>query len=253
MHEKNEGTSFEFIPSVDLLDGKVVRLRQGKFDDVTVYDANPVELAERWRALGVGRIHVVDLAGARDGKAAESSVVKGMVATGAKIQIGGGIRDLRAAEQWLEQGVDRVVIGTAAIKDPGWVRSLASSAPESLVVSVDGRGGFVYTEGWLEKSQVSLEALLSEVESWGVLTFLVTDIAKDGMGDGPSLELLASLQKQLRGTIIASGGIRNAADVMALANRGLRAAVSGRAIHDKTLDLEALCRQLGYSPPVGQG
>lgn len=236
----------ELIPAIDLLDGRVVRLTQGRYDAVSDYDASPVELARAYHAAGARRLHVVDLAGARDGSAAHRATIEAMLeAAPLQVQVGGGVRSAEVAEAWLEAGVARVVIGTAAVRTPAWVRALSERRPGAVVVAADAKEGRVAVAGWREQSDRDLLDFAREVDAWGVGAILYTDIARDGMMAGPDAEGTARLQSEVEATVIASGGVRNLSDLRALRVVGVRAAVSGRALLDGTLALEEALRELG--------
>jgi phosphoribosylformimino-5-aminoimidazole carboxamide ribotide isomerase len=221
----------ELIPAIDLLGGKVVRLHKGRYDQVTVYSERPVEQARVFFDAGARRLHVVDLDGARDGQPVNMAVIEGILrAVPMRIQIGGGIRDEATARRWLDAGAERVVLGTAAVKDPSFVQKLCAAKPNSVVVAVDERDGEVAIEGWLEASGKSAHALAREVDGWGVAAILHTVIARDGTREGPDVDATLALQQQVGATVIASGGIGELAHIRLLAERGVRAAVCGRAL-----------------------
>ncbi|MEO0325760.1 MAG: 1-(5-phosphoribosyl)-5-[(5-phosphoribosylamino)methylideneamino]imidazole-4-carboxamide isomerase [Myxococcota bacterium] len=222
----------ELIPAIDLLAGQVVRLRQGRYDERTVYDDDPVAVAGRFADAGARRLHVVDLDGARDGQPGHVDVIEAMIArAGIAVQVGGGIRSYAVARRWLEAGAERVVLGTAAVKDPALVRRLTEERPGAVVVAVDARAGEVAVEGWTEGAGVRAEALAQDVDGWGAAAILFTNIDRDGMRGGPDVEGTAALQRQVRATVIASGGIGRLEDLVALREAGVRAAVCGRALY----------------------
>jgi phosphoribosylformimino-5-aminoimidazole carboxamide ribotide isomerase len=231
--------SMELIPAIDLLDQRVVRLTQGRYDQVTVYADDPVAEALRFERAGASRIHVVDLEGARSGTAAHGALVKRIVSsTTARVQVGGGVRELATATAWLEAGVDRVVIGTAAITSPEWVRDLAKRDGARVVIAIDARGGEVKTSGWLDGSGVRAVDLARTVDDWGVAAILYTDIDRDGTGRGANVEATAHLQSLVRATVIASGGIGSRADLHALRDANVRATVCGRALYEGAFTVE---------------
>ncbi len=221
----------ELIPAIDLLGGKVVRLHKGRYDQVTVYSERPVEQARVFFDAGARRLHVVDLDGARDGEPKNLAVIEAILRTvPMQIQVGGGIRDEQIARRWLDSGAKRVVLGTAAVKDPAFVRKLCSELPNAVVVAVDERDGEVAIEGWLEASGKRASDLAREVDGWGVAAILHTVIARDGTREGPDIDATLALQEQVNATVIASGGIGDLGHIRALAERGVRAAVCGRAL-----------------------
>jgi phosphoribosylformimino-5-aminoimidazole carboxamide ribotide isomerase len=228
----------ELICAIDLLDQKVVRLSQGRYDQVTVYANDPVREARRFAALGARRLHVVDLDGARSGTPVHTEVVRRIVAsTELEVQVGGGIRSPDAAEAWLKEGVRRVVLGTAALRAPAAVEALAHDHPGRVIVAVDARDGIVATDGWTQSSGVAVAELAARVDAWGVDGILFTDIARDGMRTGPAVDTTAALQRAVRAEVIASGGIGSLDDLVRLAEAGVRAAVAGRALYEGSLSI----------------
>jgi phosphoribosylformimino-5-aminoimidazole carboxamide ribotide isomerase len=229
----------ELIPAIDLLEQRVVRLTQGCYDQVTVYAEDAVGEAARFAAAGAARVHVVDLEGARSGMAAHAALVKRIVReTDAKIQVGGGVRDRATADAWLAAGADRVVIGTAAITSPEWVKALAKIDGARVVIAIDARNGEVKTSGWLEGSGQRAVDVARTVDAWGVAAILFTDIDRDGTGHGPSTESTAQLQSLVKATVIASGGIGSLDHLRELRAAGVRAAVCGRALYEGAFTVE---------------
>ncbi|HEX7477913.1 MAG TPA: 1-(5-phosphoribosyl)-5-[(5-phosphoribosylamino)methylideneamino]imidazole-4-carboxamide isomerase [Polyangiales bacterium] len=221
----------ELIPAIDLLGGKVVRLQRGRYDQVTIYSERPVEQARVFYDAGARSLHVVDLDGARDGEPKNLAVIEAILrSVPMRIQVGGGIRDAQTAKRWLAAGAQRVVLGTAAVKDPQLVKTLCAEHPGSVVVAVDERDGEVAVEGWLEGSGRSARDLAREVDAWGVGAILHTVIARDGTREGPDVDATLALQSAVTATVIASGGIGELAHIRTLAERGVRAAVCGRAL-----------------------
>lgn len=228
----------ELIPAIDLLDGKVVRLHQGKYDEVTVYHDDPVAMAKRFEAEGAERLHVVDLEGARSGKPAHVPVIEGILReTALKVQVGGGVRDERIAAQWLDAGAARVVLGTMVVKAPDVARALCAERPGVIVVALDARDGKVAVEGWREQSSRDVVELAEEVDGWGIGAILFTNIHRDGTRQGPDVEATAGLQSSVNTTVIASGGIGALDDLRALAAAGIRSAVCGRALYSGAFTL----------------
>jgi phosphoribosylformimino-5-aminoimidazole carboxamide ribotide isomerase len=221
----------ELIPAIDLLGGKVVRLTRGRYDQVTVYSERPVEQARLFYDTGARRLHVVDLDGARSGQGQNLAVIEAILrAVPVQIQVGGGIRDERSAKRWFDAGAERVVLGTAAVKNPEFVRGLCAAHPEGVVVAVDERDGEVAVEGWVEASGVGAAELAERVDQWGVAAILHTVIARDGTREGPDIDRTLTLQAAVKATVIASGGIGELAHIRELAQRGVRAAVCGRGL-----------------------
>jgi phosphoribosylformimino-5-aminoimidazole carboxamide ribotide isomerase len=230
----------ELIPAIDLLGGKLVRLHKGDYAAVTVYSDDPSGQAAQFFRQGATRLHVVDLDGARDGRPGNVAAIEAIVAAAPlRVQVGGGIRDARAAERWLQAGVERVVLGTAAVKSPDVVQRLCAAYPGRVIVAVDERDGEVAVEGWLEGSGRSAHDLARSVDDWGAAAILHTVIDRDGTREGPDVAATAALQRRVRATVIASGGIGRLEHIEALAAAGVRAAVCGRALYSGAFDLPA--------------
>lgn len=230
------------IPAIDLKDGRCVRLVQGRKEDETVYADDPVAVARRFAAAGAERIHVVDLDGAFDGKPKNWEHLKAIVeAVDVPVQTGGGIRSMEAIEHLLGFGVDRVILGTVALKDPDLVKQACRLfGADKVLVGIDARNGRVAVEGWVEESEVSAVRLAREMLDAGVREIVFTDISRDGMLSGPNLE---SLQEMLATgmRVVASGGVSSIDDLLAiarLADRGVTGAIVGKAIYTGAVDLE---------------
>ncbi len=238
--------TFELIPAIDLLDGACVRLSQGRYDAATVYDEDPTAVAARFAAFPLRRLHVVDLDGAKEGRPCNTEAVKGILAQmkDVPVELGGGIRTLESVAEWIELGVERVILGTAALRDPQLVKDAAKRFPGHVAVGVDAKEGRVAAEGWLETSDVDVLDLARRFEDAGVAALIHTDIARDGMGTGPNLEATADLASQVSIPVIASGGVGSVDHVRAaaaLAERGVAGVIVGRALYDGSVDLaEAL-------------
>lgn len=235
------------IPAIDLLDGKAVRLRRGSFEEVTVYPEPPEALAERWRAL-VDQLHVVDLEGARQGQVVESQRIARIVrAFGRGVQVGGGIRSRETIEAYLDLGVERVVLGTAALKDPDLVSDAALAHPGRLVVAVDANQGLVASEGWLEQSKRRAIDLVLDLESLPIAAVLYTDIQRDGMGVGPNIPETIRLARETGASVIASGGVGTLEHLREIRRAALElpgpglvvGTIVGRALHEERFSLEA--------------
>lgn len=228
----------ELIPAIDLLDGKVVRLHQGRYDEVTVYDDDPVAMAMRFEAEGATRLHVVDLEGARSGEPAHVAVIQEILrATALQVQVGGGVRNASVASRWLDAGAARVVLGTVLIKAPEVARAICSRHPGAVVVALDARDGKIAVEGWREQSEQDATELAKQVDGWGIGAILFTNIDRDGTRGGPDVEATAALQSQVETTVIASGGIGSLEHLRALAREGVRASVCGRALYSGAFTL----------------
>ena len=228
----------ELIPAIDLLDGKVVRLHQGKYDEVTVYDDDPVSMAKRFEAAGARRLHVVDLEGARRGTPAHVPVIQGILReTGLEVQIGGGVRNEDVASKWIDAGAARVVLGTIVVKAPDVARAICERHPGAVVMALDARDGKVAVEGWQEQSEQDVTELAKEVDAWNIAAILFTNIHRDGTREGPDVEATAAHQAAVSTTVIASGGIGSLDHLRALAMAGVRASVCGRALYSGAFTL----------------
>lgn len=239
----------EIIPAIDLLEGKVVRLFQGRYDLVSAYDADPLERAKEYADAGATLLHVVDLDGARSGSAAHRDTIEAIAAwNGIRVQVGGGVRSEETVQQWWDAGVTRVVLGTAAIEDPAWTEDLCARHPDAVVLALDVREGRVATRGWAQDSGEDGVAAAQRFDAWGAAGFLTTVIERDGTSSGPDVSYTADLQRAVHTTVIASGGIRGMNDLEALRDAGVRAAICGRALYDPDFSLrEALARMAASS------
>ncbi len=228
----------EIIPAIDIRGGKCVRLYQGDYARETVFDEDPVQVAVRWRGLGAGRIHVVDLDGARAGRQVNADIVREIVqAVDCAVQTGGGIRDLPALRATLDGGADRAVLGTAAVKDPELLREAVALAGERLIVSVDARDGLLRLEGWTEATDLSAPAWIGRLSELGVRRIVYTDISRDGGLEGPNYEMYERLTAETSVAVIAAGGVTTTADVERLRECGVEAAIVGRALYTGDIDL----------------
>jgi phosphoribosylformimino-5-aminoimidazole carboxamide ribotide isomerase len=236
----------EIFPAIDLLGGKAVRLKQGRYEDPTVYSDDPVAVARGFRAHS-GRLHVVDLEGAKAGAPVQKPLIEAIVREhGGLVQVGGGVRSRDAFEAYLALGARRVVLGTAAVKDPEMVRGIAKTHPNVVVLAVDAKDGFVATEGWTEVSQRTAVDVVLALADAPIAAVLYTDVARDGMGAGPNVAATAALAARSPFPVIASGGVSTRAQIDALAQiANVESAIVGRALYDGSLKLEELLR----SPP----
>ena len=230
------------IPAIDLKDGKCVRLRQGLMDDSTVYGDDPVTMAQRWVDAGARRLHLVDLNGAFEGEPVNGEVVTAIAKAypDLPIQIGGGIRSAETIEHYLTAGVNYVIIGTKAVKEPGFVSDICREFAGHIIVGLDAKDGLVATDGWAEVSEVKATDLAKRFESDGVSAIVYTDIARDGMMQGVNVEATVAMAQASSIPVIASGGITNMDDIKALsavADKGICGAITGRAIYEGTLDV----------------
>jgi len=232
------------LPAIDLLGGKAVRLHQGRYDQATVYDDDPPAVARRFRAV-VGAMHVVDLEGAKAGAPVQREAVRAIVEAfaGGLVQVGGGVRSREAYEAYLALGARRVVLGTAAVKQPALVREIARTYPATVVLAVDAKDGVVATDGWTEVSSVTAIDLVRSFADVAIAAVLYTDVARDGTGSGPNVESTGALAAASPFPVIASGGVGSLAHIEALAAlANVESVVVGRALYDGSLTLEAAVR-----------
>ena len=244
------------IPAIDLKDGHCVRLQQGQMDSATVFSEEPAAMAKHWLDAGARRLHLVDLNGAFSGKPINEAAIRAIVAqVGADIpvQLGGGIRDLETIERYLDDGISYVIIGTAAVKNPGFLHEACYAFPGHIMVGLDARDGKVAVDGWSKVTGHDVVDLAKKFEDYGVEAIIYTDIGRDGMLSGVNIEATVNLARTLRIPVIASGGITNLDDVRALCAveaEGIMGAITGRAIYQGTLDFAAaqkLADELGDS------
>jgi phosphoribosylformimino-5-aminoimidazole carboxamide ribotide isomerase len=246
--------SFELLPAIDLVDGRVVRLRQGDFSQATTYDDTPAGAARTFADAGATWLHVVDLDGARAGEPRQLRLAADIVAEvrqGVLVELGGGLRTPEAVAAALDTGAARAVVGTAALRDPAFVQAIvARHGRDRIVASIDVRDGLALGEGWREGAPgLPAADAIAMLAAAGVDTFEVTAIDRDGLLNGPDLALLAALVGLDRGRIIASGGISSVDDVLATRAIGCRGAIVGRALYEGRVDLAALVNAL--RTPVG--
>lgn len=238
------------LPAIDLFQGQAVRLHQGRYDEVTVYDADPARLAASLRGK-VEWLHVVDLEGARAGKPVQADLVRAIVrAFGAGVQVGGGVRSVETAEAYLALGASRVVLGTAAIRDVSMVRELAKTHPDQVVVALDAKDGFVAIEGWVETSRVSALDVARQLAGSPVAALLYTDIARDGTQTGPNVMATAALARDGGFPVIASGGVGSLEHLKNLSSvAGIVGAIVGKALYERAFTLEEALAAVGkYFP-----
>jgi phosphoribosylformimino-5-aminoimidazole carboxamide ribotide isomerase len=232
----------DVIPAIDLRGGRCVRLLQGDYARETVFGDDPVAIARTWEELGARRLHVVDLEGARTGAPCEvESIQRIVAAVSIPVQVGGGIRTLEDANRYLRAGAERIVLGTAAVKDHHLIGEALAMDAAALIVAIDARAGHVQTEGWLEPSDLLAVELARQMELLGVQRVLSTDIARDGMLTEPNYESLAELSAATDMAVIASGGVSTTDQLRRLAELGVEAAIVGRALYTGDVSLpEAL-------------
>ncbi|MCK6424011.1 MAG: 1-(5-phosphoribosyl)-5-[(5-phosphoribosylamino)methylideneamino]imidazole-4-carboxamide isomerase [Burkholderiaceae bacterium] len=233
------------IPAIDLKDGKCVRLKQGDMNDSTTFGEDPAAMARRWLDAGARRLHLVDLNGAFAGKPVNEGAIKAIVkAVGDEIpvQLGGGIRDLDTIERYLDDGLSYVIIGTAAVKNPGFLRDACTAFGGHIMVGLDARDGKVATDGWSKLTGHEVVDLAKKFEDYGVEGIIYTDIGRDGMLSGINIDATVKLAQALSIPVIASGGLSNLADIEALCaveNEGVQGVICGRAIYTGDLDFAA--------------
>lgn len=236
-------------PAIDLKDGACVRLQQGDMARATVFGDDPAAQARQFAEAGCDWIHVVDLNGAFAGAPVNGEAVQAIVAaTKCKIQLGGGVRDMTVVERWLGAGVARVVLGTAAVKQPDLVRQACRAYPGHIAVGIDARGGRVAVEGWAEVSEIGVQELAARFDDAGVAAIIYTDIERDGVLTGPNVEATAALADSTPTPVIASGGVSSLDDLRRLKSapgRGIAGVISGRAIYEGRLDLTQALALLG--------
>ena len=233
----------KILPAIDLKDGQCVRRKRGDYGTAHKVAEDAVQTAKGFLAAGAELIHMVDLDGAKDGSHANYDVVKRVIAeTRAKVELGGGIRAMADVDAVLALGVSRVIIGSAAVKNPQFVKEAAAKYGEKIAVGIDALSGTVRTEGWLKDSGEDFLAFAKRMESYGVGTIIFTDIDKDGMLEGPNFEQLSMLRNAVSCAIVASGGVTTLEDIAKLRDAGIDAAIAGKAVYTGALDLAAAIR-----------
>lgn len=229
------------IPAIDLKDGKCVRLRQGRMDDVTVFADNPVEMAAKWVDAGARRLHIIDLDGAFAGRPVNAGVIRQITSAypDLPVQIGGGIRDANTVQAYLDAGVQYTIIGTKAVTAPDFVTDLCLEFPGHIIVGLDARDGKVAIDGWSKFSKYTVIDMAQRFENDGVAAIIYTDINRDGMMKGVNVESTVRLAQQIHIPVIASGGVTNLDDIRALCAvecEGIEAVIIGRALYEGTIN-----------------
>ncbi|MDA0987608.1 MAG: 1-(5-phosphoribosyl)-5-[(5-phosphoribosylamino)methylideneamino]imidazole-4-carboxamide isomerase [Chloroflexi bacterium] len=235
----------EVIPSIDLRGGRCVRLYQGDYDKETVYSDDPLSVALRWQEMGAARIHIVDLDGAASGIQANLDVLRRMGSSiNVPLQVGGGIRDMSSAENIVDMGVERIVLGTSAVENPSLVEQMCSRfGTDAVVVGVDAKDGLVATRGWRETSSITALSLIRQMTALGVKRFLYTDISRDGTLSEPNFQAYEEIIKECDVALIASGGVSSIEHLEKLADLGVEGAIIGKALYTGDIDLrEAISR-----------
>lgn len=232
------------IPAIDLKDGQCVRLRQGLMEDATVFSDKPVDMALHWVAQGARRLHLVDLNGAFAGKPQNLGAIKDILAAvsdDVPVQLGGGIRDLDTIEKYLDLGLSYVIIGTAAINNPQFLRDACDAFPNQIIVGLDAKDGMVATDGWAKVTKYHVTEMGQRFADYGVNSIIYTDIGRDGMLSGVNIEATVKLAEAVSVPVIASGGLTNLDDIRALCeveSSGVEGAVTGRAIYEGAIDFK---------------
>lgn len=232
------------IPAIDIKDGHCVRLKQGKMSEATVFSDDPAAMAKHWEAEGARRLHLVDLNGAAAGKPKNEAVIRSILeglGNSLPVQLGGGIRDLDTIERYLDIGVSYVIIGTAAVKNPGFLQDACTAFAGHVIVALDAKDGKVAVEGWSKMTGHDVVDLAKKFQDYGVEAVIYTDIGRDGMLTGVNVEATLKLARGLRVPVIASGGLTSLDDIKALCeieSEGITGVITGRAIYQGTLDFK---------------
>ena len=233
-------------PAVDVKDGKCVRLVQGRFSDETIYSENPVEVALKWEKLGAPYLHVVDLDGARTGEPQNIAVISEMaVKLGIPIQLGGGIRSIESIEIILCKGIERIILGTSAVKDPQLVKKALGTFEKNIAIGIDAKNGMVAIEGWAKTSEFTAVGFAKKMEDLGAKTIIYTDISRDGMLAGPNLKAMEEMVKAVNIDVIASGGVSRLEDIKNLKSVGVAGAIIGKALYTGDIDLKQALEAAG--------
>ncbi|EHC1582309.1 1-(5-phosphoribosyl)-5-[(5-phosphoribosylamino)methylideneamino]imidazole-4-carboxamide isomerase [Listeria monocytogenes] len=239
----------QIFPAIDLKNGQCVRLFQGDFSKKTVVNEDPIAQAKAFATDGATYLHIVDLDGALEGRPINLEVIQKMKTT-AKIpvQVGGGIRSMAQVDYYLESGIDRVIIGSAALTDPDFLRAAVQKYGAKIAAGIDAKNGLVATRGWLDVSQVNYLDLAKQMEEAGVATIIYTDISRDGTLTGPNLEQMANLKEHVKVNLIASGGVSSRADLEALAKLGLYGTIAGKALYNRQISMSDIVEveQIAY-------
>ena len=223
----------EVIPAIDILDGKCVRLFQGDYDKETVFSDYPIDIAKRWESYGAQRLHLIDLDGAKNGKPInQSTIVEISQSVDIPIQVGGGIRDFRTVEKYIQDGIDRVIVGTAAVRDPDLIsKTIEVFGEESVMVSIDAKDGVVAVDGWIKSSKISVFDLMDDIVDTGLKRFMYTDISRDGTLSEPNYGSIEDILEYSPMKMLAAGGISSIDDLNKLKIIGVEGAIVGRAIY----------------------
>ncbi len=227
------------FPAIDLIDGKAVRLIKGDYNQVTIYSETPVRVAKYFEEQGAKYLHLVDLDGAKDGNTTNFDTIRDIVrSTTLSVEVGGGIRDLDTIKRYVDIGVDRVILGTAAVNDPAFLKKAVGLYPDNVVVGIDIKDGMVAIKGWTEVSELSCFDFCQTIQELGVKTIICTDISKDGMMAGTNRDLYRELSRRFSMNVVASGGVSTMEDIRVLAEMNLFGAIVGKAIYTGAIKLE---------------
>ena len=229
------------IPAIDLKNGRCVRLQQGQMSKETIYSDIPEEMAIKWHNEGAERLHLVDLDGAIEGKPINREIIKRIIeAVSIPIQLGGGIRDIKTIESYIDLGIEQVILGTAAYKDPEFLKKACDQFPGKIILGIDAKGGHIAIEGWTEETDISPSELAKKYEAFGISAIIYTDIQRDGMSTGPNIEATKDLARSINIPVIVSGGISGIEDIISilpLAKYGVTGMITGRALYEGSLNL----------------
>lgn len=227
------------FPAIDIKNGKCVRLIQGDFAKLEKYGDDPVAMAEKWVAQGAKGLHIIDLDGALMGEAVNKKLIMDMIrSVNVPIQFGGGVRDMKYAEEMIDAGVTRVILGTSALSNKKFLKEAIQTYGDKIAVSMDAKNGYIAVKGWTELTDVTAADLAIELETYGLHTVVYTDISKDGMMAGPNFEEIRNMQNRIKSNLIASGGISTAEDVKKLEKMGIYGCVIGKALYTGGIALE---------------
>jgi phosphoribosylformimino-5-aminoimidazole carboxamide ribotide isomerase len=232
---------FEVIPAIDILGGKCVRLKQGRYEQAVVYSNDPLEMAKKWEAQGAKRLHVVDLDGARSGTPENIETIKNLIKeVGIPVQVGGGIRMLIVITDLIKFGADRVVLGTTAVKNPNLISNVCEKFGEKIAVAIDAKGGYAAADGWMYVTKKNTLTLAKEAIDLGVQRFIYTDINRDGMLEGPNFDAIRQFASEISVPVIASGGVSSKEDVEKLKEIGVEGCIVGKALYEGKVKLEEI-------------
>lgn len=236
------------LPAIDIRNGNCVRLKQGDYTQEKIYHESPIAVAMEWERQGAEYLHIVDLDGAKTGTPANQKAIQSIIEhTSLPIQVGGGMRSMQTIDSYINMGISRVVIGTAAIQQWSFLQQALERFGDKIAVSIDARNGYAATDGWLETSEVRATDFIKKLEHIGVATIIYTDILKDGMLSGPNVGELEAIQAAASIQVIASGGVTTSEDIEQLTSLGLYGAIIGKALYDGRLSFSSLQKENGHA------